>query len=156
MWDPQYQGDIETLEKVQKRAARFVTGNFKLETGNSETNRKTLRWDRLEERRQQIKLTTFHRSRLKLLDVPTDHLRLNPRQSRRQDGPCFTHLSSNVNAHKFSFYPTTILLWNNLSPALKSTLNKDVFTKGIKSYNLSSLKQTSSYSYSAQPRTFCN
>jgi hypothetical protein len=153
VWDPHYQNDIETLEKVQKRAARFVTGNFKLETGNSETNRKTLGWDRLEERRQQIKLTTFHRSRLKLLDVPTDHLRLNPRQSRRQDGPCFTHLSSNVNAHKFSFYPKTILLWNNLSPVLKSTQNKDVFPRGIKLYNLTSLKHTS-YSYSAQPRTF--
>ena len=154
VWDPHYQGDIVTLEKVQKRAARFVTGNFKLETGNSETNRKTLGWDSLEERRQQIKLTTFHRSRLKLLDVPTDHLRLNPRQSRRHDGPCYTHLSSNVNSHKFSFYPTAILLWNNLSPELKFTESKDDFSKGIKIYNLTSLKKTSSYSYSAQPRTF--
>ena len=152
VWDPHHQVDINAIEKVQKRAARFVTGNYKFESGNSEKNRKDLGWDSLEERRQQIKLTTFHRSRLKLLDVPTDHLKINPRQSRRQDGPCYTRLTSNVDSHKFSFYPSTTLLWNCLPLSLKNTYDIDIFSKCIKTYDLTALKYSSYYYNTAQPR----
>ena len=87
----------------------------------------------MEERRLQSKLTTFHRSRLKLLDVPTDHLKLNTRPSRRQDGPCFTRLKSNINAHKFSFYPSTTVLWNTLSSELKNStcIDLDAFNREV-------------------------
>ena len=33
VWDPHCSTHIESLEKVQKRAARFVTGNYKMESG---------------------------------------------------------------------------------------------------------------------------
>ena len=38
VWDPHHQVDIQNIEKIQKRAARFVTGNYKLESGNTEFN----------------------------------------------------------------------------------------------------------------------
>ena len=28
IWDPYLQGDIDRLEKVQRRAARFISGNY--------------------------------------------------------------------------------------------------------------------------------
>ena len=42
VWDPHHRLHIESLEKVQKAAARFVTGNYKMETGNSRKNLETL------------------------------------------------------------------------------------------------------------------
>ena len=149
VWDPHRQGDICRLEKVQKRAARFVTGNYNFESGNSEINRQKLGWETLEERRQQIKLTTFHKARLNLLDVPTDHLETNTRRSRRHDGPCYLRQHSNVNSHKFSFFPTSTLLWNHLSPELKICNEIDFFNNSIKNLNLSSYRLPS---YTTQSR----
>ena len=34
VWDPHYEGLIDDLEKVQKRAARFVTRNYTYENGS--------------------------------------------------------------------------------------------------------------------------
>ena len=34
VWDPHYEGLIDDLEKVQKRAARFVTRNYTYEKGS--------------------------------------------------------------------------------------------------------------------------
>ena len=34
VWDPHYEGLIDDLEKVQKRAARFVTRNYTHEKGS--------------------------------------------------------------------------------------------------------------------------
>ena len=51
VWDPHYNKDIDNFEKVQKRAARFVTGNYKMETGNTRVNMNKLGWKPLQERR---------------------------------------------------------------------------------------------------------
>ena len=56
VWDPHFQVDIDSLERVQKRAARFATGNYRMETGNSDLNLQTLGWDTFEENQKQINL----------------------------------------------------------------------------------------------------
>ena len=35
VWDPHKQTHIDRLEKIQKRAARFITGNHKFAQGNT-------------------------------------------------------------------------------------------------------------------------
>ena len=62
VWDPHYQTDIDLLEKIQKRGARFVTRNYTMETGNTAKNLNTLGWTSLEERRLQLKLSTLKKS----------------------------------------------------------------------------------------------
>ena len=59
VWDPHHQIHKENIEKVQKRAARFVTGNYKMETGNSKRNLDNLNWPPLEERRLKPNLLSF-------------------------------------------------------------------------------------------------
>ena len=56
-WDPYRAYQIEQLEKINKRAARFVTGNYKREHGNTAKNMKTLGWPPLSERRSRQKFT---------------------------------------------------------------------------------------------------
>ena len=149
VWDPHFQTDIDSIDRVQKRAARFATNNYCFETGNSEKNRKSLEWDTLEERRLQTKLTTFHKARLKLLEIPTDHLKFKDRKTRHNgDGICYSRTFSTVDSHKFSFYQSTIALWNLLPAEIKLCEDADLFTSKIKSINLTSLKnQTCKYNF---------
>ena len=86
VWDPHHKTDIDSLERVQKRGARFATGNYCMESGNSDLNLKTLGWEKLEERRIRNKLIYFQKARLKLIDIPTEHLRLKTRPTRSGGG----------------------------------------------------------------------
>ena len=52
VWDPHYEGLIDDLEKVQKRAARFVTRNYKYEKGSMTDIMKKLKWESLQKRRK--------------------------------------------------------------------------------------------------------
>ena len=78
-----HKNHILEIKKVQKRAARFVTGNYKMETGNTSLNLDILEWPKLEERRLQTKLNLFQKARLKLIDIPTDHLDFKSRPTRQ-------------------------------------------------------------------------
>ena len=64
--------DINNLlqeEKIQKAGATYVTENYKMESGNSLINIKSLKWDTLEERRLRAKLTVFQKGRLGILTL---------------------------------------------------------------------------------------
>ena len=143
VWDPHHRLHIESLEKVQKAAARFVTGNYKMETGNSQKNLETLGWDTLEERRLRTKLTIFQKGRLGDIDIPTDHLALKTRQTRRGGGgPTYQKEFSKVDGHIFSFYPSTTRLWNNLPVDLRNCDKMDNFTNGLNKINVSKLRRS--------------
>ena len=112
-----------------------------METGNTKLNLDTLGWPTLEERRLQTKLITFQKSRLNLIDIPTDHLKLKSRQTRQNgNGLTYHREFSKINSHLYSFYPHTTLLWNHLPPDTKDLTNIDVFSDKIKSLNLTAIK----------------
>ena len=52
VWDPYTQGLQEELEKVQKRAARFVTRNYTREEGSMTGILEQLKWESLKKRRK--------------------------------------------------------------------------------------------------------
>ena len=56
LWDPQCAGLQEELESVQKRAARFVTGNYSYETGSMTGILGQLKWQSLRKRRKDNRL----------------------------------------------------------------------------------------------------
>ena len=55
VWDPQGVVLQEELESVQKRAARFVTGNYSYETGSMIGILGQLKWESLKKRRKDNK-----------------------------------------------------------------------------------------------------
>ena len=114
VWDPHHKTDIENIEKVQKRAARFATSNYKMEEGSTRTNMIQLNWKPLVERRAELKLLTFFKAKHQLVDIPFYHLKQNVRRSNN-----FFIPPSNVDSHLHSFYPSTIRLWNSLPNNLK-------------------------------------
>jgi hypothetical protein len=55
VWDPITQKNITELERVQRKAAIFVMGNYKA-TGSVRSMLEHLEWPTLEERRKRAKL----------------------------------------------------------------------------------------------------
>jgi len=125
VWDPHHQTDINKIEKVQKRASRFATGNYVFEHGNTDRNLQKLSWKQLEERRAAIKLNLFFKAKLGLIDIPFNHLVLAPSQIRRPGA--YAIPTSNVDSHLYSFYPNSIRLWNSLPAEIKSSSCADSF-----------------------------
>ena len=53
VWDPYTQGLQDELEKVQNRAARFVTRNYTREEGSMTDILEQLKWESLKKRRKE-------------------------------------------------------------------------------------------------------
>ena len=113
IWDPHYETDKEDLEKIQKRAARFITKNYTFTHGNTKINMQKLGWEPLEERRAKCKVSLLYKAQNRLIDMPTDFLALNDRKNRN-GGHNYAIPASNVDSHLHSFYPSTVRLWNLL------------------------------------------
>ena len=99
-WDPYRIKQINKLEMINKRAARFITGNFVREHGNTNKNMETLGWSPLSERRAKIKLIMFYKIQSNQVHIATDNLIENPRKPQN-----FLIPYSSVDAHLYSFYP---------------------------------------------------
>ena len=62
VWDPSSILLQEELEKVQKRAARFVTGNYIYETGSMTGILEQLKWESLKKGRRDSRIILLYKS----------------------------------------------------------------------------------------------
>ena len=108
IWDPHTKKDISRLEAVQRKAARFVTGDFGQESSVT-SMLDDLEWPPLQRRRKELELTLFHKAYHNVMDIPIP-LDTNAR------GPANKFLipSSRTNHHLY-FHPSTVRLWNVMS-----------------------------------------
>ena len=77
VWDPQSILLQDELEKVQKRAARFVTGNYRYvdyETGSMTGSLKQLKWESLKKRRKDSRLIMLYKGLKGIASIPTNDL----------------------------------------------------------------------------------
>ena len=143
VWDPHQKVHINNIETIQKSAARFVTNNYTMESGSTIANLKSLGWKSLEERRIDSKLGTFKKGLLGKIDIPTDHLTLNTRQTRRcGGGPLYAREFSKIDAHRHSFYPSTTRLYNNLPIELRLCTDMTKFARLLAKINLVELRDS--------------
>ena len=113
-----------------------------METGNPDRNLKSLGWETLEERRLQSKLTVFQKGRLGQIDIPTDHLILKTRPTRRGgDGPTYQREFSSIDSHIASFYPSSTRLWNNLPLDVRLCNISEKFVDKLKTISLTDLRR---------------
>ena len=128
VWDPHHKNDIESLEKIQKRAARFVTGNYDLHHGSTKFNMSKLQWKPLEERRACNKLNLLYKSKKGFIDLPpSQFLKENPRKPLN-----FAIPASSVDSHLYSFYPNTLRMWNSLADIGKTLSTPNSFNEYLK------------------------
>ena len=135
IWDPHYETDKEDLEKIQKRAARFVTNNYVYENGNTKSNMQKLGWEPLEERRARSKVTVLYKARNNLMSVPLNHLAINPRD-RRKGGQNYAIPTSTLDSHLHSFYPSSVRLWNLLPAGAQESKDLNTFKSKLSKITL--------------------
>ena len=113
VWDPHLQKDIDTLEKVQRRSARFVYQDFSRESSVTKMLNQ-LNWDSLAERRAKAKVTMIYRGMNQLVEIPMDHLRPATVTSTRGNEQKFFIQYCRTTTMRHSFYPDAARLWNAL------------------------------------------
>ena len=132
-WDPHKVTQIRKLERLNKRAARFVTGNYTKEHGETNKNMETLGWPPLEERRAKIKLTMLFKIQKDLVHISKDEL-----VSANRKPLNFLVPQSKVDAHLYSFFSSTIRPWNSLPNTVKSSASEAGFQSSIKKITIKS------------------
>ena len=121
VWDPPGVVLQEELESVQKRAARFVTGNYDYETGSMTGILGQLKWESLKKRRKDNRLILLYKGLKGKASVPTDDLIPKTRRCRNQHSMAFQTPIANTDVYKGSFFPQTIRDWNALPDSLVSS-----------------------------------
>ena len=113
-WDPHQQYLQESLEKVQKRSARFISNNYSYEPGSMSSILKQLNLPTLAQRRKQNRLILMYKALAKKAILPLKDLNCPTRTNRQNHPHCFRQLHNRSDVYKYSFIPNTIVAWNAL------------------------------------------
>ena len=132
VWDPNLKEHINNLEKIQRRAARFVTNTYDYKTNCNEIL-KDLNWKPLAERRAQTKVTNIFKARNNLLEIPLNHLVINQSNTRASSKGNYAVPRSKTNVHLHSFYPSTVRLWNTIPGPTQNSTSLESFNTNIQS-----------------------
>ena len=131
VWDPHTDMLQEELEKVQNRAARFVTRNYVNETGSMTGILGQLKWESLNKRRKDNILIVLYKSLKGKARIFTNDLIPKTRHGKNQHSLAFQIPSASKDVYKYSFFPQTIRDWNDLPESLisSSELSDDTVSK---------------------------
>ena len=127
IWDPHNKQQINMIEKVQRRAARFASNRYH-NTSSVTDMINELNWPPLEIRRIRSRLIMFYKITHQLVAINFSNvlIPLDPRTRHSHDFG-FRHIYSHVNSYKFSFLPRTIVQWNLLPVNVVSCDTVDSF-----------------------------
>ena len=105
IWDPHKTGQIDQLEKVQRRAARFTTRNYTDRQPGSVTQMVTnLGWEPLQVRRVKIRLLLLFKIQHNFVAIPAD-VYLIPSDSRTRGQHTFRQPTTRRDVYRHSFLP---------------------------------------------------
>ena len=133
VWDPHTLENTKKIERVQKRAARFVKNTFSRDTHITPIL-KDLNWTPLEERRARSKTCNLYKALHNTLHIPTHNI--NPTQSRTRNQHNFFIPFAHSDTYKHSFYLDTIRLWNKIPLHITEAPSLLTFQKGLSSLTL--------------------
>ena len=131
VWDPTCESETAELEKVQRRAARYVFNSYTDRTPGFVTRmRNTLKWEPLADQRTQSRLTMLYKINSGIVDIDT-----SPYYSRGDER---TRGSQRLFQQRItyplllnSFFPRTMRQWNKLPSRLTDAPSLEVFKAGL-------------------------
>ena len=129
IWDPFTAKDIDNIEKIQRRAARFILNDYSWNTSVTQLLQK-LNLPSLKSRRTCQKAIMIYKIIHSLVCIPSSHLIPNTSKTRHHQY-CFRLPYSRLNAHLYSFFPSAIRIWNNLSSSIINSSSLDTFKKNL-------------------------
>ena len=130
--DPYQTKYIQMLDKVQRRAARFVVNNYRRRSSVTDMINE-LEWECLAERRKNARLCTFysiHNGESPIIFNQL-HRRDTKHSSRHLSKDSYNIIESRTNRHKNSFLPRTICDWNRLPLSITSRPSLESFKVSI-------------------------
>jgi hypothetical protein len=84
VWDPYLRKDIDKLEYIQRRAARFVKNDYRRDSSVT-AMLQDLKWQPLADRRRDQRSILLYKIINGLVAIPADqHIQPNPRPSRNR------------------------------------------------------------------------
>ena len=136
VWDPSKQKDVDSLERVQRRAARFVKGEYRRGPEVSVNQIiQDLGWDSLSSRRSSARLTMFYKATKGDVTIPIDELATKPDTRTRRADYNYQHIRANKTNFANSFIVKTIPEWNNLPKEIKSASSVGAFKSRLARFN---------------------
>ena len=135
VWAPQTNCQIVTLEKIHRRAARFVCNNYS--KYDSVTDMLTLlNWSSLEQRRNQAKCIMFYKILNNMVSVNFNQYLQQSTSHTRGHSTRFIQMQARVDVFLYPFLPSTIRLWNSLPADIVSSSTIDEFKSKLTLFNI--------------------
>ena len=130
--DPVTQKKRRELEMVQRRAACFVTGDYR-STSSVTQMLKALQWTELQQRRKRAKVIMLYRIVNHLVAISPEPY-LIPRGvalTTRGHDTRFLLPYSRIQSHQQSFFPSAIRLWSELPTAVVTASTLEGFKDSL-------------------------
>jgi hypothetical protein len=135
VWDPYHQTEIDRIEMVKRRAARYAT--------NSHNNRSSvnqmlehLEWKSLEQRRNVAGLTMMYKITNEKIAIPKEGRLIPPKRlSRNMHDKSFQIPSAASDYRMYSFFPRTIRDLSALPPGIVTTPSVEAFKASLTKLN---------------------
>ena len=134
VWDPYTASEIQAIEKVQRRAARWVSNRHR-QTSCINTMLDALNWPTPQERRRRAWLEIFYKFHYGVFSINSSFLPkpLGSRLSSRKNNTCsYDILSYWTQYTQMSFFPRTIPDWNSLPQKVVTAESLDCFKSRLK------------------------
>ena len=154
LWDPYMKKDIDKLERIQRAAARFITGDYQSRTPGSVDNLlKRLHLPALQSRRKCLRLVLFYKVVEGLVPALPHQQFLTPQKPKRRiksaidsssyianntvdsfirnNNKCFTVQLEKTDQFKNSFFVKTTIDWNRLDDRLVNLKTINSFRSAI-------------------------
>lgn len=139
-WDPHTKRNINKIEMVQRRAARFICNDFG-RVSSVTSMLKEIQLPSLQQRRKDQRLSMMHKIVHNNVDLRLeDHIDYNKRPTdsvtTRRHNPLTLNIPLSITkCHQMSFFPNTARDWNDLPYELTSNENSSTFRKLLAARN---------------------
>ena len=132
VWSPYTESDSHRIEMVQRRAARFVTGEYRRTT--SVTGLLTgLGWNTLAQRRDNSSVMAMYKIVNQLVEIDgSPYLMPVLCKTRQHHSQCFRQIQCSIRPYQGSFFPRTISLWNSLPADVVEAPTLEAFRTRLK------------------------
>ena len=114
VWDPYTKRNSDKLEKIQRRAIRFVFNTYSWQKSVSALLHK-LKWPDLSSLRKRDRVILMFKILKGLVAIPPeDYVTRSTTASRRKHDFKLNTFSPSLDVFKYSFFPRTVIDWNLL------------------------------------------
>ena len=137
VWSPYTISDIQSLEKVQRNAARYVCGDYSRYHSVTAMLDK-LQWPTLKDRRHHLIAAMMYKIVNNLIDIEAS-LYLTPTTSAtRGHSRRYLYIQARINAYHHSFFPSAVRICNRLPAQLVTATSLEQF-KILINYNFTNV-----------------